>query len=86
MPESGGEMILSARQEENQAILEVTDTGRGIPPDVLGRIFEAYYSTKSGGTGLGLAITRRVVEEHGGTIRVESEVGKGTRFILSLPI
>jgi len=86
MPPDGGEIILSARREENSAILEVIDTGRGIAPEALAKIFDAYYSTKSGGTGLGLAITRRVVQEHHGTISLRSEVGKGTVFSIALPI
>jgi signal transduction histidine kinase len=86
MPPEGGEIILSARREENRAILEVMDTGRGIAPEAVEKIFDAYYSTKSGGTGLGLAITRRVVQEHHGTISLRSEVGKGTVFTIALPI
>jgi signal transduction histidine kinase len=86
MPEQGGEIILSARRDANRAILEVTDTGVGIPPDTLERIFDAYYSTKKGGTGLGLAITKRVAEEHGGKVSARSEVGKGSVFTISLPM
>ena len=81
----GGEIILSARSEGNRATIEVTDTGKGIERDAVGRIFDAYYSTKKGGHGLGLAITRRIIEEHGGRIQVFSEVGKGTRFLIELP-
>lgn len=62
------------------------DTGDGIEPDVLPRIFEPFFTTKSGGTGLGLAITQKIIESHGGTITVESEVGKGTVFRVRLPI
>jgi signal transduction histidine kinase len=86
MPPEGGEIILSARHEGEWALIEITDTGRGIPPESLEKIFDAYYSTKSGGTGLGLAITRRAVEEHGGQISVRSDVGKGTAFTFALPI
>jgi two-component system sensor histidine kinase HydH len=86
MPADGGEIILSARRDENMAVLEVIDTGRGIAPEAVAQIFDAYYSTKSGGTGLGLAITRRVVQEHHGRISVQSEVGKGTVFSIALPI
>ena len=84
MPE-GGEIILSARREDGRAVIEVADTGKGMEPDVLGRIFQAYYSTKKGGHGLGLAISKRIVEEHGGTITAFSEVGKGTQFRIELP-
>lgn len=86
MPETGGEIILAARQEPGRVIIEVTDTGKGIPPESLPRIFDAYYSTKKGGTGLGLAISRRIAEEHGGSISAASEVGKGSVFTLNLPI
>jgi len=84
MPE-GGELLLRLSGANGQAVVEVIDTGPGIPPGDLENIFRAYYSTKSGGTGLGLPMTRRILREHGGAIRVESEVGKGTRFILTLP-
>jgi two-component system, NtrC family, sensor kinase len=63
----------------------VRDTGGGIPPGDLTRIFEPFYSTKERGTGLGLAFTQQVVEEHGGTIRCESAVGQGTAFTLRFP-
>ena len=66
--------------------LEVIDTGPGLPPEDLDKIFDVHYSTKTGGSGLGLPTTRRIVREHGGNIRVESEPGKGTRFIIHLPV
>ncbi|MDB5296001.1 MAG: signal transduction histidine kinase [Phycisphaerales bacterium] len=84
MPD-GGEIILSAAREGNRAKIQVTDTGPGIPPEALGQIFGAYYSTKRGGTGLGLAITKRVAEEHGGRASVASEVGKGSVFTIEVP-
>jgi signal transduction histidine kinase len=85
MPPEGGEIILAARRETPWVVLEVMDTGRGIEPEKMAKIFDAYYSTKSGGTGLGLAITRRVVQEHRGRISVNSEVGKGSVFKIELP-
>ncbi|HWE01694.1 MAG TPA: ATP-binding protein [Tepidisphaeraceae bacterium] len=86
MPEQGGEIILSIRQEPGHVMIEVTDTGAGIAPEAVARIFDAYYSTKKGGAGLGLAISRRIAEEHGGTISVASEQGKGSVFTLDFPV
>jgi signal transduction histidine kinase len=65
--------------------IEVADTGGGIPAGDLTRIFEPFYSTKERGTGLGLAFAREVVVEHGGTIRCDSAVGRGTSFTIRLP-
>jgi len=65
--------------------IRIADSGVGIPSDQLGRIFQPFFTTKAKGTGLGLAIAARVVEEHGGRITVESAVGKGTTFTISLP-
>lgn len=86
MPDSGGEIILSARRVDDFAVLDVIDTGRGIDPASLSRIFDAYYSTKRAGTGLGLAIARRIAQEHGGNISVTSEPGKGSDFTVTLPL
>jgi signal transduction histidine kinase len=66
--------------------IAVADTGPGIAPEHLDRIFEPYFTTREGGTGLGLALTHKIVEEHGGRIRAESEVGSGTTFIITLPV
>ena len=61
------------------------DTGKGIPEDLQPRIFEPFFSTKEEGIGLGLSIAQRIVEEHGGEIRLESRPGKGTVFYLTIP-
>jgi len=84
--EDGGELLVQASTQRGEGILEVIDTGRGMDADELGRVFEVYYSTKKNGTGLGLPTTRRIVRAHGGTLRVESEPGKGTRFVIALPL
>lgn len=86
MPEQGGEIVLSARRDGRMLYIDVADTGRGMEPEVINKIFQAYYSTKRGGTGLGLAISRRIAEEHGGTISATSEAGKGSVFTIALPM
>ena len=68
-----------------QVCIRIADTGAGISAENLPRIFEPFFTTKQRGTGLGLAITRRIIEEHTGDIRVESEPGKGTTFTIRLP-
>jgi len=86
MPETGGEIILGAQSIDGTVRIDITDTGRGMSPEVSSRIFNAYYSTKKGGTGLGLAISKRIIDEHGGTISVESQEGKGSVFTITLPV
>jgi signal transduction histidine kinase len=83
---AGGELLLSVTQDHAQAVITITDTGPGISPEALDKIFQAYYSTKRGGTGLGLAMARRIADEHGGSLTVQSELGKGTQFSLRLPL
>ena len=80
-----GELLVQTTVRGGAVRLDVTDTGPGIPPEILPRIFEAYFSSKKTGTGLGLPIARRIVEEHGGILEVFTEVGKGTRFTIWLP-
>lgn len=86
MPQ-GGELSLKSRADDQRLTIEVADTGTGIPPDVLPHVFEPFVSTKGSekGVGLGLAIVYGIVTRHRGTIEVESEVGKGTKFVLQLP-
>jgi signal transduction histidine kinase len=83
---NGGELILRLSALAGRAIVEITDTGVGIQPDQKQRIFDPFFSTKGQGTGLGLPTTRRIVLEHEGTIRVDSEPGKGTCFTVALPL
>ena len=83
----GGRIDISAAARERTVVVAITDNGSGIEPENLRHIFEPFFSTKGEfGTGLGLSITRDIVEKLGGHIDVESEVGKGTRFLVTLPI
>ena len=77
---------VSLRRDEDDVLITVADEGKGIPPENLPNIFRPFFTTKGHGTGLGLSLARRIVEAHGGTIRVRSEVGKGTQFEVRLPI
>jgi signal transduction histidine kinase len=81
----GGTLRLSARREGAEVLVSVSDTGPGIPPQDLPRVFEPYFTTKAGGTGLGLAIAERIVSEHGGRIEAASSPGQGATFTVRLP-
>jgi len=85
MPD-GGELLVRLRPEGPHAVVDVIDTGGGIPPAEAEKIFQAYWSTKPGGSGLGLPLVRRIVREHDGEITFTSEPGKGTQFTIRLPI
>jgi signal transduction histidine kinase len=78
-------ITISAENSGQSARVEVSDTGRGISPDNIAKVFEPYFSTKDTGTGLGLAIVKKVVDDHGGTISVKSKPGAGTTFTITLP-
>lgn len=84
--DKAGSIYVTLRQDKEFALITVADEGKGIAPDVLPNIFRPFFTTKGHGTGLGLSLARRIVETHGGTINVRSEVGKGTQFTLRLPI
>ena len=81
---AGGQLLTSVHQLNGSVEIKIEDTGVGIPRDDLGRIFEPYFSTKQTGFGLGLAVTKKIIDEHKGSIEAESEVGTGTTFILRL--
>jgi len=80
------EIILLTAVEDEQIRIDVTDTGCGIPRADLEKIFHAFYTKTKGGLGLGLPTARRIVEEHGGRLTVQSEPGRGSRFTVLLPI
>ena len=85
MPD-GGLLELLTFVRDNQVVLEVIDTGCGMDSATTEKMFQAFYSTRSGGSGLGLPTVRRIIEAHGGTVSCESAVGRGTRFTIALPI
>jgi two-component system NtrC family sensor kinase len=85
---NGGTVTIDVRTEGRFAVATVRDDGPGIDPDVLGRIFEPFYTTKrnTGGTGLGLSVSLGIAEAHGGVLTAQSEVGSGAQFSLRLPL
>lgn len=81
----GGEVTIQASCDNDRVRLDLIDTGPGMPPEMLDKVFKPFFSTKPGGTGLGLSITRKIIEAHGGQIEVQSEPDHGTKFSLWLP-
>ncbi|HYJ45550.1 MAG TPA: ATP-binding protein, partial [Pyrinomonadaceae bacterium] len=86
MPE-GGRLTLRGRMEQGSVVVEVSDTGHGIAPENMTKIFDPFFTTKEvgRGTGLGLAVCYGIVAEHGGRLEVQSVIGTGTTFTISLP-
>ena len=88
-PEQGGAITVKTMlRDPGHVAVDVIDNGHGIPDDILKKIFDPFFTTKEAGkgTGLGLAVSYKIVESHGGKIEVASEVGKGSRFTVVLPI
>ena len=87
MDGSGGKLsvVLSSESDGLRARIDVIDSGRGIAPGDISKVFEPYYSTKETGTGLGLAIVKKAIDDHDGTISVKSKIGEGTTFTITLP-
>jgi signal transduction histidine kinase len=87
---AGGSICVSTQlltdDAGRSARIEIRDTGEGIRPKDLGQIFSPFFSTKTYGTGLGLVIAKQIVEDHGGSIEAESQVGEGTTIRITLPI
>jgi signal transduction histidine kinase len=81
-----GEIHVTTAADPSHTTLVIQDTGRGMPPEVLAKIFEPYFTTKVGGTGLGMVFVRQIIDEHRGTIDLNSEVGHGTTVTIRLPI
>jgi signal transduction histidine kinase len=90
----GGEIVVRSRFERvapacggrAATVVEIGDRGPGMPPEIQSQLFNPFFTTKDGGTGLGLPISLRIVEEHGGTVEVQSQRGEGTTFRVLLPI
>jgi PAS domain S-box-containing protein len=85
MPE-GGRLEIQSRQENNEIVISVEDSGVGIPLEHMDKLFTPLFTTKSKGQGFGLAVVKRITEALGGMVTFESEVGRGTKFIVSLPV
>jgi two-component system sensor histidine kinase PilS (NtrC family) len=83
---AGGELTVTAAADDRTLTIAAADTGEGIAPEDLAHVFEPFYSTKAGGSGLGLALVHRIVQDHGGDIEVQSEPGRGTTFVVTLPL
>ncbi|MDD5287122.1 MAG: ATP-binding protein [Desulfuromonadaceae bacterium] len=83
---SGGRVIIALHKTKSWIEISFCDSGPGIALENLQRIFEPFFTTKSDGTGLGLAITKKIIEGHGGTLHIESEMGKGTTVVVFLPL
>ena len=83
---NGGKLSVNAARKNGEVFVTVEDTGEGIPEEVRGKLFQPLMTTKSKGQGLGLAVVKRLIKAMDGTVTFESEVGKGTKFILELPL
>ena len=81
----GGELSFVVAARDGRVVVEVSDTGRGIPDNIRARIFDPYFTTKSSGSGMGLAVCDKIIRQHGGQIDVETG-SSGTTFRISLPV
>jgi signal transduction histidine kinase len=84
--EPAGAIEVQTSKEALKAEVIIQDTGRGMPPEVVKKVFEPFYTSKIGGTGLGMAFVRQIIDEHRGVIDLESQVGRGTRVTIRLPL
>jgi signal transduction histidine kinase len=85
MPD-GGQLVVRTATHGDTVAIYLIDSGHGMDDRTASKMFEAFYSTKPGGSGLGLPTTQKIIASHGGRISVESEVGRGTKFTIELPI
>lgn len=83
--DAGGTLTITVSAAPNTIYIDLTDTGHGMSENTMAKIFEPFYTTKEAGTGLGLAICQRIIQEHNAEIRVSSEIGKGSTFVLVFP-
>jgi signal transduction histidine kinase len=83
---SGGDLMIRTDRQQQDALIQISDTGAGITPEKLSHIFDAYYTSRPQGSGLGLPTAKKIVEAHKGSISVNSEPGKGTSFDIRLPL
>ena len=86
VPDKGGIIKINGRKEGDKCIIEIQDNGHGIASENIGKLFEPYFTIKEGGMGLGLATAHNIIQSHGGTIEVESELNKGTKFAIGLKL
>ena len=82
----GGSVVLTTAKDQGRLSIEVRDSGEGIPADKLERVFDVFFTMREGGTGLGLPISRRIIDEHGGSLTLSSEAGRGTTARILLPL
>ena len=83
--QAGGSLTVKTGRNDESVCLSITDTGTGIPAEIMDRLFDPFFTTKSDGTGLGLAVCKKIIEDHGGRIEVQSMLGKGTTFTICFP-
>jgi signal transduction histidine kinase len=83
---NGGPLRVTLEEDRKMAVLRIADEGTGIPPEIREKIFDLYFTTKSGGSGIGLAMTYRILQLHHGSVDVQSKVGRGTEFSLRIPL
>jgi signal transduction histidine kinase len=85
MEDTGGRIVVRVWDDDSFVFVSVVDDGPGMPPEVLEKVFDPFYSTRSGGTGLGLTIVHRIIDQHGGRVEAQSTPGAGTTFTIALP-